>query len=57
LSAQLRHESPDTMQRFYEGIERGVAGRQLKGVWMDRPIAIYHHTPVIDKKFPPSGYT
>jgi hypothetical protein len=45
------------MQRFYEGIERGVAGRQLKGVWMDRPIAIYHHTPVIDKKFPPSGYT
>lgn len=56
MSAQLRHDNISTTQRFYEGIERGVAGRQLKGAWKERPVATYHETPVIDKKFPPSGY-
>lgn len=57
MSAQLRHESPDTTQRYYESIERGVAGRQLKDVYKERPIVIAPENPVIEKKYEPSGYS
>jgi len=55
MSAQLRHGSPDTTQSFYENIERGVAGRQLKDVYKERPIVIEPENPVIEKN-EPSGY-
>ncbi len=57
MSAQLRHDNISTTQRFYEGIERGVAGRQLKDAWKERPLAIMHDTPLIKKKFEMTGYT
>jgi integrase len=56
MSAQLRHDNIVTTQRFYEGIERGAAGRQLRDVYKERPIALDLNDPVIDKKFPPAGY-
>lgn len=56
MSAQLRHDNIATTQRYYEGIERGAAGRQLRDAWKERPIAIERDTPVIEKKYEPSGY-
>lgn len=56
MSAQLRHGNITTTQRFYERIERGVAGRQLKDVYKERPIVIDHDAPLIEKKYEPSGY-
>lgn len=56
MSAQLRHDKIETTQRAYYRMLEGVAGRQLKDAWKERPIAIVHETPLIEKRFETSGY-
>jgi integrase/recombinase XerD len=38
MSAQLRHESPNTTHKFYNKIERSVASKKLKDLWKERPL-------------------
>ncbi len=55
MSAQLRHESPNTTHKFYNKIERCVASKKLKDLWRETPV-IVSDTPSIDKKFEMTGY-
>lgn len=59
MSAQLRHSSYSTTQRYYLKMEQGAAGKQLKDAWKDSPILAPNNaiTPVIEKKFDISGYS
>lgn len=56
MSAQLRHESPDTTHKFYNNLERCVASRKLKECWMETPV-MASDTPSIDKRFEITGYS
>jgi integrase len=38
MSAQLRHSSYSTTQRYYLKMEQGAAGKQLKDAWKNSPI-------------------
>ena len=54
MSAQLRHSSLNTTQKYYYRMERGVAGKQLKDARKHNPII--SQKAVIDKKFNNTGY-
>ena len=58
MSAQLRHSSYSTTQKYYFKMEQGAAGKQLKDAWKDSPILAPNNTknPVIDKKIDFTGY-
>lgn len=38
MSAQLRHESLSTTEKFYGKIERSVASEKLKNLWQESPV-------------------
>ena len=59
MSAQLRHSSYSTTQRYYLKMEQGAAGKQLKDAWKDSPILAPQNArnPVIGRKFDISGYS
>jgi len=59
MSAQLRHSSYSTTQRYYLKMEQGAAGKQLKDAWKDSPILAPQiaQNPFIGKKFDISGYS
>ncbi len=59
MSAQLRHSSYSTTQRYYLKMEQGAAGKQLKDAWKDSPILAPQNAknPFIGKKFDITGYS
>lgn len=59
MSAQLRHSSYSTTQRYCLKMEQGAAGKQLKDAWKDSPTLAPQNArnPVIGRKFDISGYS
>lgn len=55
MSCQLRHSTPATTTKFYNKVERGTAGKQLRNAWMENPV-IEQKRPVIEKNFGMTGY-
>lgn len=55
MSAQLRHESPNTTHKFYNKIERCVASKKLKDLWRETPV-IVSDTPSIEPRNEITGY-
>jgi len=57
MSAQLRHENPNTISKFYNRIERSVATKKLKDLWKETPVSTPAAKPDIDStKYDMSGY-
>lgn len=50
MSAQLRHEGPNTTHKYYGGIERCVASKKPKDIWREVPIMV-SDTLGINSKF------
>jgi len=55
VSAQSRHASITTTQRSYVPMQKGIAGRQLRDAWKERPVMM-HGTPFVDRSDDYTGY-